>query len=736
MSTSGDERPSALIDSVIQGRFTICGEPAVNLRVEAWHSIQSGGEGGSRPRVPRESSPRRVGRTVTDDDGEFTIKFESPAKPDDAWHFSSLVRVDVFSEATRLWSSGFRDVRPVVEFDRELAPGCEPGKKRILVINEFNSVVPDAQVFVNGRFEGMTDDTGSLFAPLSTGDTLVARKLVYQNPTPRQDHDVDSDSNWNYRVYITSLSVSHDANGDNVEVRPQVVGPDPVQLVRLRRDNTLIGLNLVMSIEWDASDTDHPGGLGPPGGEFGQYRDRHTDMSELLYNATDGQFLIEHLTVGDDGQYWEHADRRIYASLNQKDTTFAGGFFEANVVIKTNPNSGAHEAGNFLHEFGHYGFGLHDEHDPSCTAASTGTAEPFGNGAAKKSCFMNSARRKDRQKLCSAHPDNPHLPQELQKEDCWSTVLRLYGGWSGSWWWRLQTPVSRGAIPGRLPDSGIPLLGTTDPPNGERPLSFIPVDDWKPKLHTTTVSHADPCPGLVVRILRFGQPFIGAGVYLRTYYGRRVYQGATKDGQDLAWGYQTDPGELLIRGAHVDDEIEVRDASGWFIFGRTTITSCASPLELNADTWTIDWPDWPWLSTGSVWPGELSTVGTPDGALQLSIAPDTLYEPDVVEVEELPERVSLANAKVVSGPYDVTLVSGADAGASLLFRVLPSEVPDLAAVRVVRLEADGSMKDLPHKLTDDLDEVIAEVDRLGRFALVVDRGVASPQAVRPKTGGS
>ena len=48
-----------------------------------------------------------------------------------------------------------------------------------------------------------------------------------------------------------------------------------------------------MSIEWDASNTDHPGGLGPPGGEFRQYRDRHTDMSELLYDATDGDFLID-----------------------------------------------------------------------------------------------------------------------------------------------------------------------------------------------------------------------------------------------------------------------------------------------------------------------------------------------------------------------------------------------------------------------------------------------------------
>ena len=80
---------------------------------------------------------------------------------------------------------------------------------------------------MNGRFEGTTDQTGFLFAPLSTGDTLVARKLVHQNATSRHDHDVDSASNWNYRVYITSLSVNHDANGDDVELGAHVVGPDP-----------------------------------------------------------------------------------------------------------------------------------------------------------------------------------------------------------------------------------------------------------------------------------------------------------------------------------------------------------------------------------------------------------------------------------------------------------------------------------------------------------------------------
>jgi hypothetical protein len=717
MSTSREERPLSLIDSVVHGRLAICGVPALNLRVEAWQSVQFGAARESRPSVPRVNSLRRVGRAVSNEDGEFTMRFESPTKPDDASDFSSLVRIDVFSGAIKLWSSGYRDVRPVVEFDRELAPGCEPRTKMILVINDFGVLVPDAQVFVNGRLEGSTDATGQLFLPVSTGDTLVARKLVHQNSTPRDDHDVDSTSNWNYRVYITSLSVNHDANGDNLELRPNVVGPDPVQILRVRRQNTLIGLNLVMSIEWDASNTDHPGGQGPPGGEFDQYRDRHTDMSELLYNATDGQFLIEHLKIGDDGRYWEHADRRVYANLNQKDMANTGTFFESSGVIKTNPNSGAHEAGNFLHEFGHYGFSLGDERDPPCTAASTGTDEPFGDGAEKKSCFMNSARRKDRQKLCSGHPANPHVPQDgRQKDECWSVVSGLFGSWL---WWRLQTPDSRGAIPGLLPDSGLPLLGTTDPPNGQRPLSFIPVADWKVKLRTTSVSHANPCPGLIARILRFGQPFVGARVHLRTHYGRRLYQGATKDGQSLAWNVTTGPGELLIRGAHVDDEIEVRDASGWVIFGRQKITSCTSPLVINADSWTIDWPDGPFLSTRSAWPGEWSTVDTPDGGLQLSIRPDALTEPDVVEVEELPERVNLgANARIVSGPYHITLVSGADVSASLLFRVLPSDVPDLAAVRVVRLGADGSVDEIPHKVHDDLGHVAADVDRLGRFALI------------------
>ena len=52
-------------------------------------------------------------------------------------------------------------------------------------------------------------------------------------------------------------------------------------------------------------------------------------MSELLYNATDGQFLVERVTVIDNRRYWDDADVRIYANLNQHSQADVGDIFRA-----------------------------------------------------------------------------------------------------------------------------------------------------------------------------------------------------------------------------------------------------------------------------------------------------------------------------------------------------------------------------------------------------------------------
>jgi Ca2+-binding RTX toxin-like protein len=64
----------------------------------------------------------------------------------------------------------------------------------------------------------------------------------------RPNHSDGGTTNWSFRVYITSLRVRYDANGDNVRL-PLVAVVDaatPIDLL-LRKRNTLIGFNLTAS---------------------------------------------------------------------------------------------------------------------------------------------------------------------------------------------------------------------------------------------------------------------------------------------------------------------------------------------------------------------------------------------------------------------------------------------------------------------------------------------------------
>ena len=94
-------------------------------------------------------------------------------------------------------------------------------------------------MFVNGELRGLTDSLGQLFVPsIAAGDALTARVRLRENPTDRQAHAAGSDRNWNYRVYITSLSLTYDANGDHPAFQPFIVGdPSTVQDLIVRRRN-------------------------------------------------------------------------------------------------------------------------------------------------------------------------------------------------------------------------------------------------------------------------------------------------------------------------------------------------------------------------------------------------------------------------------------------------------------------------------------------------------------------
>jgi hypothetical protein len=729
MSVAESTAASTTIRCSVRGTITRCGRPAPGHRVICWHQLQIGISENGGPCPVGFPTVKKVGEAVVDADGEYSLAFDALVELADTCFFTSQVRVEVFDGATRVWASGLRKVVPIVRFDRELLAGCTPDSTAVRTVDEEGATVMGAQVFVNGRLRGRTDATGNLFVSpqLEVGDRLVARLLVHEHATPRDQHDGGSDRSWSHRMYITSVGVGHDAAGDDVRLPVHVVeDPGDVQQLRLRRRNVLVGLHLRASIEWDAGST-----------EFERYRDRIADMSELLFNATDGQFVLERVAIADDGLFWDEADIRIFANLNQPSNASLDGIFGDTGYIRMNPND-SHYAGTLLHELGHYGFGLRDEYKgtdewdpgngpPRCTLRSTDPDGPFADGGVKDSCLMRGNRRRDRKKFCSGHPLNPHVDGTGQgSQDCWTDILERYGDPSR---WRLQTPVSRGAIPGRLPDSGVPLRGSSEPPaDVDRTDSFIPVADWKPTLNELRVNRGALRPNLVVRAEFAGQPVANARVTLRTTRGRILYQGVTKSAYNLAYGVSTGPGEIPVRGAHVGDEIDVLLIAGpdskrgrlQVTAGAETLVVALAPFDPIPQARSVVAATSAPLesATRSVWPDEDATADSADGRVRVVLPAGALSAPDLLHLDASagPARM---RGELVSGPYTLRTASGASlrAPAQLDFRVPSAEMPDHDGLVVVGLDGREPYE-LPTVVVRNALVAGAQIDRLGTYALV------------------
>jgi hypothetical protein len=543
------ERAAAGEQHVVSGRVTRCGQPVSGRRVVAFLDLTLGIETDWRPCL-RTSSTRQLGTASTDADGAYLITYAAPPGPEAFCAYSAAVRVDVYEGTTRVAHTTARTAHASVRVDVELFPGCTAGSTPIVVLDGSNQRVRGAEVFVNGSLAGTTDTQGALAVPtLAVNDVLVARKLVQEHESGRGEHSTGG-ADWSHRTYITSLQVRHDASGDNVELRQnRVTDPSATQELRLSTRNTLVGFNLVCSIEWDATSDDGR-----------RYTDRLTEMSELMFNATDGQFLVERLAVYDSGRGWSEADIRIYASHKAGSHADFGGVFSSGGYIYMNPTD-AHEPSVFLHELGHYAFDVKDEYkagflweesdgEPACTKASLGSGV-FGEGGTKESCLLRGAVNAEVKKICSSHPANPHTTYTAQGlRNCWSVILDRYGDPR----WRLLDPPGRGAIVDVLPDSGVPLAATTVHTAGVGPVaSYIPVRAWKPTRFRSIVHRAGECPNRLVQVLLNGSRVNDVKVWLRSA-GRTLYQGTTEP-KLLAYNQQTRDGEIRLRGAHVGDSV-------------------------------------------------------------------------------------------------------------------------------------------------------------------------------------
>jgi hypothetical protein len=485
----------------------------------------------------------------------------------------------------------------------------------VRVINENGASVSGAQVYANGTYLGNTDQTGMVFTspPLQSGTTLVARQFIKENSTYRKNHSKGSFQDWNYRVYISNIAV--DNNGSLINSNRVNYEPDPLapQVVRVRRNNALFGLHVVASVEWDAS-----------AAEMEVVRQKLLAASKYLYNATDGQILIEQAEVVDDAKYWRDADYRIYAdqSLREYVDSPLGGFLSGFILPNLPPlvlsrihvnilSSGP----TYAHEFGHYGFAVRDEYkddhpEVHCTAllSDDSPSNPFVNGSPRASCMMWSPHGKVRRKLCSGRRENPHAKGTRQGDSsCWSTLASHYQDSSNRW--ILKTPDTRGAIPGPVNDGNPPLAA------------------WAPRIMFENNTRPNLC-----QPIRFKTAEKKREIWLETTYGADILEGKTNK----------DTGELTATGLHVGDNVE----------GLTIKPENCTPIAMAVPAPGITSPTASAFALAHAVPIAFSQSPEGQQVLQLEIAPAafnifTTLKPTTGEGAEISVRVEASSGKEI-----------------------------------------------------------------------------------------
>jgi hypothetical protein len=236
-----------------------------------------------------------------------------------------------------------------------------------------------------------------------------------------------------------------------------VFDPLQPQVLTIRKDNTLIGFNLIVSTEWDANPL-----------EIDKIKKVLTDASNRIYYATDGQFFLEHIKIKRNKQDWQIADMWLKWGSGTH-TTFRSDTTKVIYMYQFSEDHAPH-GGDYAHELLHYFCYLGDEnelrgstHVPLCTRRFLEEKSgDYAYGGKKCSCPMAYVYEKGPYKLCTNLPDNPHNHKTPQgAESCWDILYRLFmetpAVGEAKNRWQLRHPKFRGTIiegPSKIPVDG------------------------------------------------------------------------------------------------------------------------------------------------------------------------------------------------------------------------------------------------------------------------------------------
>ncbi|MDN5764911.1 MAG: M64 family metallopeptidase [Humibacillus sp.] len=446
----------------------------------------------------------------------------------------------------------------------------------IRVNDEERRAVVGADIIIGGLLRGKSGIAGLAVVDVPERPaSLLVRTLVHEEPSARRAATENPrQPSWSWRVYLTDTELRQPRRSPVWDGRTIDEAARSV-VTTVSRANVLIGFNLLVSMEWAATRA-----------EMAYTRDRFKELSQVLFNASNGQMLIERVHIASEGRHWNEAHVLIHASRHQPSNSSLGHFADGG-QINMNPYD-VWEPMVLLHEFGHLALGLQDEYKgpndtaAECTAAKGNGSDPsFASGGDRETCVMSGGRN-PWQKFCSGNPLNPHVDTTLQTVPCWTDVAEAFGPASGqpaATRWKLRTPDR--VLFDLLPDSGIPLGVTTIGfPSARLRRSFIPVAALQPRWQLSRRLRPGECDGLVtVRVTESGAPVGGAKVSLVSG-GARIEQGTTRAETKIYQdGSREQLGELLIRGAHIDDSVVVT-LPGRRLGGTGTVNRCGQIVEI------------------------------------------------------------------------------------------------------------------------------------------------------------
>ncbi len=302
---------------------------------------------------------------------------------------------------------------------------------------------------------------GSLENPIS-GQPLIALKQTKEQTTTRAAHD-----GWAYRTYLTSLNLDDGGNP-----QPDTIGNPGQQLITIRPDDSLTLFNIVVSIEWDATEE-----------YIADIEDAFRKASDYLYDVTDGQMAFGQVSIYDNAEHWADADFQFSTKNTVRPYAFVGGIIsedKAHTIRvgrfwrREGGNRGAwNEPDGYrtlIHEFAHYALYLEDEYfvrgvdedgnliadqnvsctDPLIKASSAGdeTNASVMYWHYHASEFAGADRWNDNCKATQQHLVNG--------QSDWETISEHYSGAD----WTINTPSSRGNVmagPTKFPTNLLPF---------------------------------------------------------------------------------------------------------------------------------------------------------------------------------------------------------------------------------------------------------------------------------------